>query len=132
MPTISPQTPAFIADEHLNMLRKLKRTLPNRNGKWNCIYSECAALYPDPCSRITLNALRCRLRSPWALNQRSLATDLIEQAPTRSKPGKRKETLCTSCRQRKKRRGDRSVNPYCMGVNKAPAHSNSLDQCLSR
>jgi hypothetical protein len=129
---IPGSTAMFIAQEHLEKLRKLQVELPNRNGKWNLIYDEYVKLYPEPGSRISLNALRCRLRPPTA--PRKVPAEL-EHPPLQNVPPasrKRKETSCQSCRKRKQRCGEGSVNPYCTRLNTTvPTQQQSLDQFYS-
>lgn len=95
--------PTAIAHEHICMLRELANSIPNSNGKWEHIQSVYRTHYPDlPLSN---NALRCRLKEK---PRRATPSPMsVAIAPTR----KRKETSCSSCRQRKKRCGDLTRNP---------------------
>ncbi|ETI39998.1 hypothetical protein F442_14322 [Phytophthora nicotianae P10297] len=93
--------------DHFHKLRELAKSIPNSNATWERICAVCKSYYPN--LPLSTNALRCRLK------EKKVALKVAASTPTQSiKPQKRsRETSCSSCRQRKKRCGDLTVNPHC-------------------
>ncbi|EGZ23270.1 hypothetical protein PHYSODRAFT_324496 [Phytophthora sojae] len=103
--TAPPLQHATITPDHIKMLRELANSIPNSNGKWEYIHTVYTKYYPH--LPLSSNALRCRLKDknpPPKLSTNSNAPLISSR--------KRRETSCSSCRQRKKC-GDLTRNPYC-------------------
>ncbi|OWY94494.1 hypothetical protein PHMEG_00035750 [Phytophthora megakarya] len=104
------QAPATITSEHVSMLRARSKSIPNSSGKWEYIQTVYQKHYPHlPLSN---NALRCRLKEKKPGPNVCITAPACSSAPV-IPPRKRRTTSCSSCRQRKTRRGDLTRNPYC-------------------